>query len=83
MLFLRITSWKGASRFNGGGCFSDGGASFLSGGCIGFDGGGGGVSNKSLGWGGAPPTMGNPIGYAQIKVNEYQIDCKQRMTIQQ
>ena len=40
MLFLRIISWKGASRFNGGGCFSDGGgASFLSGGCIGFDGG--------------------------------------------
>ena len=41
MLFLGIISWKGASHFNGGGCFSDGVASFLSGGCIGFDGGGG------------------------------------------
>ena len=30
MLFLGIISWKGASRFNGGGCFSDRG--FLSGG---------------------------------------------------
>ena len=31
MLFLGIISWKSASRFNGGVCFSDGRASFLSG----------------------------------------------------
>ena len=36
VLFLGIISWKGASRFNGGGggsCLSDGRASFLSGEC--------------------------------------------------
>ena len=32
MLFLRIISWKGASRFNGGVCFSDGGLHFQMGG---------------------------------------------------
>ena len=31
MLFLGIISWKSASRFSGGVCFSDGQASFLSG----------------------------------------------------
>ena len=48
----------GASRFNGGGCFLDGGASFLS---RGFD--GVGVFEKKCKMGGAPhmpPTMGNP-----------------------
>ena len=61
---LQPCKWKGATRFNGGGCFSDGGASFLSGGAL--HGGasilvGGGVRNKSLDGGCPPsPTMGNP-----------------------
>ena len=71
---------EGCFTFQWGICFLDGGGFIFNwgvrpmGGGIGFDGGGGAPP---------PPTMGNPIGYAQIKVNEYQIDCKQRMTIQQ
>ena len=59
MLFLGIISWRGTSRFNGGGIiFQMGEASFLSvGGApwggIGFDGGAG--SKKIAGWGGVPP----------------------------
>ena len=69
MLFLRIISWKGASRFNGGVCFSDGRLHFQMGGMshgegFGF-GGRGGFSKKNHKMGGAPhvpPTMGNPGG---------------------
>ena len=63
MLFLGIISWKGASRFNGGGCFSDRG--FLSGGSTlgasvlmeGVE------KNRRMGGGAlhAPSTIGNPV----------------------
>ena len=58
MLFLRIISWKGASRFNGGVCFSDGCLHFQMGGMshgegFGF-GGRGGFRKKIIRWG-VPP----------------------------
>ena len=65
MLFLGIISWKGTSRFNGGGIiFQMGEASFLSvGGApwggIGFDGGGGG-QKKLLDGLGVCPHYGKP-----------------------
>ena len=55
MLFLGIISWKGASRFNGGSCFSDGGASYLS------EGVGGGFKKKIVGWGEGHPPMLPPL----------------------
>ena len=65
MLFLGIISWKGASRFNGGSCFSDGGASYLSEGCAPwghrFWWGGGGVQKKIVGWGEGHPPMLPPL----------------------
>ena len=55
MLFLRIISWKGASRFNeGGGFIFKWGVRPIGGGGIDFDGGGR-VSKKIVGWGGRPP----------------------------
>ena len=59
VLFLGIISWKSASRFNGGVCFSDGRASFLSG-ATPHEGtsvlmGGGGGWKKFVVWEGAPP----------------------------
>ena len=80
MFFLEIISWKGASRFNGGGvCLSDGEASFLSGGdapwgaLVLME---GGVFDKNL-WiidgMGVPPlpscphTMGNAVIYANLE----------------
>ena len=62
MLFLRIISWKGASGFNGGVCFSGGGASFLSGECP-----MGGVFVLMGDGPPPPPTMGNPgVGHAGL-----------------
>ena len=53
MLFLGIISWKGGSRFNGRGCFSDGEFRFYVGvaphmGAIGFDEGGGFAKNRRM-----------------------------------
>ena len=69
VLFLGIMLWKGASRFNGEVCFSDGGVSFLIGGAghpmegIIFD--GGRVWKKYNGMGEdaphAPPSTGKPV----------------------
>ena len=64
MLFLGIILWKGASRFNGGVCFSDGGAPFLSGECTPW--GGTSVlmrvfSKKIVGWG-APQPCSEELG---------------------
>ena len=67
VLSLGIMLWKGATHFNGGVCFSDGGVSFLIGGV-----GGGtpwrasflmwGVWKKYHGMGGdAPPSTGKPV----------------------
>ena len=61
MLFLGIISWKSASRFNGGVCFSDGRASFLSGatpheGTSVLMGGGKGLE-KICSMGGCPPML--------------------------
>ena len=66
VLFLGIISWKGASYFNGGGCFSDGGGDLIfkwrgaPWGGIGFDDGRRGVSKKIVGWEGVPP-MPSPL----------------------
>ena len=72
MLFLGIISWKGASRFNGWVCFSDGGFIFKQqvypmGSLVLMV---GGFQKKIIGWGGHPghpaPTMGNPEIYCSI-----------------
>ena len=82
MLFLGIISWKGASRFNGGSCFSDGGASYLSEGCAPWGhrfwwGGGGSKKNCRMG-GGAPPhaspTMGNPASRGNLEIQTEEKD---------
>ena len=62
MLFLGISSWKGASRFNGGGSLFFSWVGFIfkrrvhpMGGSIGFDGWRVRVSKKIVGWEGVPP----------------------------
>ena len=66
VFFLRIISWKGTSRFNGGGCFSDGvgfifkwerGAPLRG---IGFDGGGWGRFRRTLLDGGRQSKINKP-----------------------
>ena len=66
MFFLGIISWKGTSRFNGFGCFSDGGGFIFKWGggrvaplgSIGFD--GGGRFRKTLLDGGRPSKINKP-----------------------